>query len=44
MPNSFLEKEILSCISNYHRKKWPVTSVDYMKKFIKALRGLGFFD
>lgn len=23
---------------------WSVTSVDYMKKFIKALRGLGFFD
>ena len=23
---------------------WPVTSFDYMKKFIKALRGLGFFD
>ena len=23
---------------------WPVTSVDYMKRFINALRGLGFFD
>ena len=23
---------------------WPVTSLDYMKRFINALRGLGFFD
>ena len=23
---------------------WPVTSFDYMKRFINALRGLGFFD
>lgn len=23
---------------------WPVTSLDYMKRFISALRGLGFFD
>lgn len=24
--------------------RWPVTSIDYMKRFINALRGLGFFD
>lgn len=24
--------------------KWPVTSLDFMKRFINALRGLGFFD
>lgn len=24
--------------------RWPVTSHDYMKRFIKALKGLGFFD
>lgn len=24
--------------------RWPVTSLDYMKRFINALRGLGFFD
>ena len=24
--------------------RWPVTSLDYMKRFISALRGLGFFD
>ena len=23
---------------------WPVTSLDYMKRFLNALRGLGFFD
>ena len=23
---------------------WPVTSLDYMKRFINALRGLGFFN
>ena len=24
--------------------RWPVTSADYMRRFIKALYGLGFFD
>ena len=24
--------------------RWPVTSLDYMKRFVSALRGLGFFD